>query len=369
MREPLCPDTKSAPLCGCLLLVLAAPSFAGNTPGKANSAAKPTSAEPQKASKSPTAPTVSSRPADAKKLVDEDWTTPFITTTHLKPLVTPLVVSTHEGVNYVREMVHVQWRPWDPIYLYVIKPKNVTRPPVALFLYGYPATADRFAQDDYCRQVVQNGCAIVGFESALTGNRYKMRPFKEWFVSELPESLTTSAHDVQLILNYLEARGDLDTKHVGMFGQGSGATVALLAAAADTRINALDLTNPWGDWKRWFENSKVIPPRERETYLKPAFQNKLSSLEPVTWLRKLKTRSLRLVLSEGAAGSPKDTLDAFAKAAPVPCRGCALWQHSSALRQHQYRQSVRLAWKQTGNEAACACASASADKCGRKLTG
>ena len=62
---------------------------------------------------------------------------------------------------------------------------------------------------------------------ALTGQRYHDRPMKEWFVSELRESLATSAHDVQMVLNYLASRGDVDMNRVGMFGDGSGASIAI----------------------------------------------------------------------------------------------------------------------------------------------
>src|ERR1035441_1223230 len=49
-------------------------------------------------------------------------------------------------------------------------------------------------------------------------------------------SLALTVHDVQMVLNYLETRGDLDMSRVGMFGQGSGGAIAVLAAAADSRI-------------------------------------------------------------------------------------------------------------------------------------
>jgi acetyl esterase/lipase len=70
----------------------------------------------------------------------------------------------------------------------------------------------------------------------------------KWFVSELQEALATSTHDVQMVLNYLAKRGDLDMSRIGMFGQGSGGAIAILSAAADSRIVALDVLDPWGDW-------------------------------------------------------------------------------------------------------------------------
>ena len=86
-------------------------------------------------------------------------------------------------------------------------------------------------------------------------------------MSELQEALSTSTHDVQMVLNYLEARKDLDMNHVGMYGQGSGGAIAILAAATDPRITALNVTDPWGDWPDWLKGSKQIPEEERATYL------------------------------------------------------------------------------------------------------
>jgi len=68
---------------------------------------------------------------------------------------------------------------------------------------------------------------------------------KEWFVSELQESLGKSAHDVQMVLNYLADRGDVDMGNVGVFGVGAGGTIAVMAASVDSRIKAIDLLDPW----------------------------------------------------------------------------------------------------------------------------
>jgi len=144
--------------------------------------------------------------------------------------------------------LQVQWRASDPIDLYVMKPKGVSKPPVILYLYGYPTDTDIFKNDDCDALVTRDGFAAVGFVSALTGHRYRNRPMKEWFLSELQESVATSAHDVQMVLNYLASRGDLDMNRVGMFAQGSGASIAILATAVDPRIKVLEALDPWGDW-------------------------------------------------------------------------------------------------------------------------
>lgn len=228
----------------------------------------------------------------------EDWTTPARATTHLPDRAVPLVLETVERGGFVRQLVCLQWRPADPIYLYVIRPKQVVRPPVCLFLYSYPQSAQpRFTNDAYCERITARGCAVVGFESALTGERFRMRPLKEWFVSELPEALATSAHDVQFILDYLQTRRDLDTSRVGMFGQGSGGSIAILAAAVDARIGVVDLYIPWADWPRWLKESALITDAgERARLSAPAFTAKTAPLEPLRFLPRLRGRSVRLTL-------------------------------------------------------------------------
>ena len=105
--------------------------------------------------------------------------------------------------GFTRELLRVQWRAGDPIDMYIIRPAGVASPPVILYLYGYPSESDRFLDPTFCKTVTKDGYAAVGFVSALTGQRYHDRPMKEWFVSELEESLATSVHDVQMVLNYL----------------------------------------------------------------------------------------------------------------------------------------------------------------------
>src|SRR6202035_1482406 len=162
-------------------------------------------------------------PADRRFVgASEDWTTPSLTTSTLKP-VPPLIGYINEYPGYTVELSQVQWRFGDPIDLYLVKPKGVKKPPVILYLYSYPSDTDDFKSEAWQRAVTKEGFAAVGFVTALTGHRYHDRPMREWFLSELQECLTTSAHDVQMVLDYLATRDDLDVTRVGMLTQGSGA--------------------------------------------------------------------------------------------------------------------------------------------------
>jgi len=141
---------------------------------------------------------------------------------------------------------------------------------------------------------------------------------KEWFVSELQEALAESTHDVQMVLNYLATRDDLNVKHVGIFGQGSGGAVAILAAAADSRIGALDLMDPWGDWPDWLKASQQIPEAERAAYLKPEFLGRVSGLDPVVFLPRLKEKALRIQQVDTDPVTPIAARDKIADVAPRP---------------------------------------------------
>jgi hypothetical protein len=219
----------------------------------------------------------------------------------------PELVEKSEGPGFVREFLSVAWRPGDNIDLYVLRPTSVPKPPVVIYLYGHPSETDRYLDDAWCTRAITGGYAAVGFVPALTGHRYHNRPMKEWFVSELQESLGKSTHDVQMVLDYLAQRGDVDMRNVGMFGAGAGATIAVAAASVDTRINAIDLLDPWGDWPRWVAKSDIIPDEERPDYVKAEFLKKVAAFDPVRFLPGLKTPHIRLLqLNEDFGSTPEE---------------------------------------------------------------
>jgi hypothetical protein len=232
-------------------------------------------------------------PASKDRFDDEDLSTLSLEESNLRA-EKPLIGERDERPEFTRELVQVHWRLADPIDLYVILPRAAEKPAPILYLYSYPSETDRFRDDGYCRRVTQGGFAAIGFVSALTGHRYHDRPMRQWFVSELQESLVTSVHDVQMILNYLSTRGDLNMERVGMFGVGSGGTIAVLSAGVDGRIKALDVIDPWGDWPDWLAKSARVPEAERARYLTPEFLSNVAPFDPVDWLSRLENRPVRI---------------------------------------------------------------------------
>ncbi|MGB8063108.1 MAG: alpha/beta hydrolase [Candidatus Sulfotelmatobacter sp.] len=240
-------------------------------------------------------PLVIADPRDTRfQSVKEDRSTPALSTSSLKP-VQPLIMDiSYHPEQYTVQLIELQWRFGDPIDLYVVKPAGAKKPPVILYLYSYPSQTDIFRSEKWQRTAIKDGFAAVGFLTALTGHRYHERPMKEWFVSELQESLAVSAHDVQMVLNYLAQRGDLDMDRVGIAAEGSGGSVAILASAVDDRIKALDVLDPWADWPTWMAKSPFVPEEERASYVKPEYLKKVATLDPLEWLPKIQAKKFRL---------------------------------------------------------------------------
>jgi len=252
------------------------------------------------------------------KLVKEDWSVLPVT---MPPQYLPGhddIINTAIFPDFRRELVQAHWRDNDPIDLYVMLPKGVEKPPVVLYLYSYASkSSELYKSFDYDKYLVKYGVAAVAFESALAGDRYHDIAQTKWFVSELQRSIGTTVHDVQLVLNYLEKRGDVDMTRVGIFGDGSGATIAALAAAADPRIKAVDLLNPWGDWPDWLAESALISKEERPKFLKPEFLKSVENLDPVKWLPTLRNTRVRLeYIEKGITVTPAAAMERVEAAAP-----------------------------------------------------
>lgn len=248
--------------------------------------------------------------------VKEDWSSPALTSSSLRPAA-PLAGYINDMGTHTVELLQLQWRFGDPLDVYVMKPKGVKNPPVILYLYGYPAGTDRFKDEGFQEAVTKDGFAAVGFVSALTGHRYHDRPMREWFISDLQECLAVSAHDVQMVLNYLAGRGDLDMNRVGMYAQGSGASIAILASAADPRIKVLDTLDPWGDWPLWMADSPFVPEDERPQYVRPDFLKKAEVLEPIDWLPRIRAKKFRLQDAIFEPNTPKAAKDKLRAAVPA----------------------------------------------------
>jgi hypothetical protein len=245
----------------------------------------------------------------------EDWTSPALTTSHLKPSQ-PMVGFVNDNAGYSVSLIRLQWRNGDPIDLWISKPADMKKPPVIISLYGYPSENEIFQDPDWQEFTIKGGFASVGFLTALTGDRYHDLPWKKWFLSELQECLSVSTHDVQMVLDYLASRGDLDMSRVGVIGQYSGASIAILSSAVDPRIKVVDTIDPWGDWPTWMERSAFPPENERPDYVKSEFLTKVAPLDTVVWMPKVQAQKFRLQQREYDLQTPVTSKQKLQTAVP-----------------------------------------------------
>jgi hypothetical protein len=274
--------------------------------------------------------------------VTEDWTTPLLEHSKLIP-AQPLFLTDDTHPDYTVSLIHLQWRWGDPLDVYLIKPNGVEKPPVILNLYSYPEGLDPYRNEVFQRALVKGGFAAVGFVSALTDHRYHDRPMKEWFISELQECLATTAHDVQMLLDYLESRGDLDMTRVGMYGQGSGGAIAVLASGADPRIKVLDVLDPWGDWPDFMATSPFIPEEERADYVKPEYLKKAATLETTDWLPRIRAKKFRMQQNIFSTYTPPLVKEKVRAAAP-PATTFAFYQTLDDYMAVFGKESTNLEW-------------------------
>jgi hypothetical protein len=247
--------------------------------------------------------------------IQEDWSNLQIGVSKLEPMP-QIVGEVVEQDRFTRVGVRVQWRPGDPIDLTILLPKGVKNPPAVLYLYG-PGTnnSSRFRDPRWAERVTSGGVAAVGFEMALTGARFRNRPMKQTMLTEFQEALGSTVHDVKFILDYMDKSGQFDMNHVGMFGDAVGGTVAILAAAADPRIKAVDTLEPWGDWPEFLAKSPVIADDQRANFLTPEFLKKVAPLDPVKWLPELKI-PIRIQQIKETVLMPMECKEAIKAAAP-----------------------------------------------------
>jgi len=253
----------------------------------------------QNPSQLPSAPSAAAIAGFAEKdFVDfhEDWTSIKLDSSTLQ-LKEALVGDHLTFSSFTRESIRLKWRPSDPIDLYLAIPKDGEKPPLVNDIYGCPTDLRRYNDEGWYSRITSGGVAAAAFVPPLAGPRlHAPRPMNQNYLSQLPESIASLTHDIQMLINYLSSRKDLnlDLNHIGIFATGSGATAAILAAATDTRIIAIDLLNPWGDWPDWMPKSELLGFVDCNMCNKPESLESLAPLDPVKWLPTLKTPYVRI---------------------------------------------------------------------------
>jgi hypothetical protein len=274
------------------------------------------------ASGSATVASASDQPKDAHAKpteYQEDMSTITLDSSALFPVRPALGQTDDDPLKFfIRERWQLMWRPADALDVYICKPRSatITKLPVILYLYGFPSDTERFKGDAWCEMTTKGGFAAVGFLSANTGHRLDTRPVGTTFFNDFQTSLGATVHDVQMLLNYLATRDDLDMSRVGMFGQGTGASIGILASAADPRIKALDLLTSWGSWPEFFATTPALAKNKRDQFTASEYLAKVAKLDPIKWLPQIKAKSLRMQDVRGQGPMTDALLDDMEAAAP-----------------------------------------------------
>jgi dienelactone hydrolase len=117
------------------------------------------------------------------------------------------------------------------------------RRPVVIFLHGTGAKKED--QLALMRTLADRGLAVAAIDARHHGERIRTgTQLEQYFDAMLQTYRTGKGHpylydtvwDVMRLIDYLQARADVDPKRIGVMGISRGGTEAYLAAAADSRI-------------------------------------------------------------------------------------------------------------------------------------
>ena len=130
------------------------------------------------------------------------------------------------------------------------KPPGVDKPPVVVMAVGLDSTKEE--GDAYEMPFLMRGMATLIFEGPGQGEAQYDFPIRGDY--EVP---------VKAVIDYVESRGDLDTKRIGMWGVSLGGYYAPRAAAFEKRIKAcIALGGPFN----WGESWDALPELTREAF-------------------------------------------------------------------------------------------------------
>jgi 2,6-dihydroxypseudooxynicotine hydrolase len=125
------------------------------------------------------------------------------------------------------------------------RPTAVARPPLVVMAMGLDSAKEEM--DAYERTFLARGLATLAFDGPGQGEAEYDFPIRADY--EVP---------VSRVLDWVEGRGDLDAKRIGMWGVSLGGYYAARAAAFDGRIKAcVALSGPY-DWAEGFESRNEL---------------------------------------------------------------------------------------------------------------
>ena len=142
------------------------------------------------------------------------------------------------------ERVAIPWK-GDTLFGNLRKPRGVAHPPVVVMIMGLDSTKEEMHSNEMV--FLARGMATLAFDGPGQGEA-------EYDHAILPEY----EGPVGAVIDYLEARGDVDADHVGLWGVSLGGYYAPRAAAFEPRARAcISLTGPF-DFAAAFDRAPAL---------------------------------------------------------------------------------------------------------------
>ncbi|MEM2914076.1 MAG: alpha/beta hydrolase [Candidatus Bathyarchaeia archaeon] len=118
--------------------------------------------------------------------------------------------------------------------------------PAVLLIHGYSSFRDELTGFvELAELLSKNGISSLRIDMRGCGEsprRGELHPFPDWIV------------DSFAAISYLEGRGDVDNKRIGVIGMSVGGGTAIYAAALDKRVKAVVALAPVADGEWWLRN-------------------------------------------------------------------------------------------------------------------
>ena len=165
----------------------------------------------------------------------------LLTTGRAAAPLNPQPLSKNEvGNNRVERVRFTPEAGQDAIAL-IYRPKAEGRYPTVIVQHFLGGTKDSFYIAPLLNRLAERGYLAVAIDGRYRGERQNGKPLEAAMLESLRTGkghpwLLDTTYDVLRLLDYLETRGDVDAKRIGMTGISEGGVITWMAAAADERI-------------------------------------------------------------------------------------------------------------------------------------
>lgn len=177
----------------------------------------------------------------------------------------------------------------------LLRPKNVPRPPVALFLHGLGGDKDQARLA--AMLLAPRGIAVMAIDARLHGDRAVEGPGIGAQLAAEPTALQRTVVDNRRAIDYIHTRDDLDAERVALVGASMGAILGSITTAVDRRIDAAALLVGGAGWAQILATSEHPAAKAlREAGF--ADPGRLAAIEPANFVGHISPRPVLMVNGE-----------------------------------------------------------------------